>query len=60
MAYTEKRERDNKDGPKAKSRKAVFPKEGPSTNEENEESVNLCGKKVHLLVHLICKSEQSG
>ena len=55
-----KRERDNKDGPKAKSRKAVFPKEGPSTNEENEESVNLCGKKVHLLVHLICKSEQSG
>ena len=42
----EKRERDNEDGPKAK-RKAVFPKEGPSTSEENGESINLCGKKVH-------------
>ena len=43
----EKRERDNEDGPKAKKRKTVFPKEGPSTKEENGESINLCGKKVH-------------
>ena len=56
----EKGERDNDDGPKAKRRKAIFPKEVPSTSEENEESVNLRGKKVHKLVDLICKSEQSG
>ena len=43
----EKGERDNDDGPKAKKRKAIFPKEVPSTSEENEESVNLRGKKVH-------------
>lgn len=43
----EKRERDNEDGPKVKKRKAVFPKEGLSTSEENGESINLCGKKVH-------------
>ena len=56
----EKRERDNEDGPKAKKRKAVFPKEGLSTSEENGESINLCGKKVHWLVDFICKSEQRG
>ena len=56
----EKRERDNEHGPKAKKRKAVFPKKGPSTGEENEESVNLRGMKVHQLVDLICKSGQGG
>ena len=49
VADAEKEERDNEDDHKAK-RQEIIPKEDPSTREENEESINLHGKKVLLLV----------
>lgn len=37
--------RENEDGPKTKGRQEANPKQGPSTSEEREESINLQVKK---------------